>query len=93
MNELLREAQERYDLVVIDAPPVIVADAIPLMVQASGVLVVARLNRAKFDLARNLSELLAHLDAPVLGTVANDTAPKSSGYYMPYVAGRAKFPA
>lgn len=93
MTALLREATERYDLVVIDAPPVIVADAIPLMNEASGVLVVARLNRAKYDLAKNLRELLMHIGASPLGTVANDTAPKSSGYYMPNVAGRAKFPA
>ncbi|HYH52657.1 MAG TPA: polysaccharide biosynthesis tyrosine autokinase [Solirubrobacterales bacterium] len=93
MKELLREAKERYDMVVIDAPPVIVADAIPLMTEASGVLVVARLNHAKFDLARNLRELLAHLGATPLGTVANDTAPRSSGYYMPYVAGRAELSA
>ncbi len=93
MAELLREAQERYDLVVVDAPPTIVADAIPLMTQTSGVLVVARVGAAKYDLAQNLRELLAHLNALPLGTVANDTAPQAGGYYMPYAAGRANIPA
>jgi succinoglycan biosynthesis transport protein ExoP len=89
MAELLEEARKRYDLVVIDTPPTIVADAIPLMRQASGVLIVARVGYAKHDLAHNLRDLLAHLDALPFGTVANDTPPKTGGYYMPYAAGPA----
>ncbi|HWM64866.1 MAG TPA: polysaccharide biosynthesis tyrosine autokinase [Solirubrobacterales bacterium] len=92
MTELLEEARERYDLVVIDTPPTIVADAIPLMRQASGVLIVARVGYAKQDLAQNLRDLLAHLQALPFGTVANDTPPKTGGYYMPYAAGRANIP-
>lgn len=92
MKELLEEAGKRYDLVVIDTPPTIVADAIPLMLEASGVLVVARLGRAKHDLAGNMRDLLAHLGALPFGTVANDSAPKTGRYYMPYAAGRAKIP-
>lgn len=92
MATLLEEAGKRYDLVVIDTPPTIVADAIPLMQRASGVVIVARLGRAKHDLAGNLRDLLAHLGALPFGTVANDSAPKTGSYYMPYAAGRAKIP-
>lgn len=92
MSELLEEARKRYELVVIDTPPTIVADPIPLMRDASGVLVVARLGHAKHDLAGNLRDLIAHLGALPFGTVANDSAPKTGRYYMPYAAGRAKIP-
>lgn len=90
MTKLLEEARKRYDLIVIDTPPTIVADSIPLMRQASGVLIVARVNYAQHDLAHNLRDLLAHLEALPFGTVANDTPPKTGGYYMPYAAGRAR---
>jgi hypothetical protein len=53
------------------------------------VLIVARVGYAKHDLAHNLRDLLAHLDALPFGTVANDTPPKTGGYYMPYAAGPA----
>jgi succinoglycan biosynthesis transport protein ExoP len=88
MSALLEEARGRYDLVVIDTPPIVVADAIALMPQVSGVLVVARLRHSRRDAARDLHELLTNLDALPLGTVANDAVPAREGYYVPY-AGHA----
>jgi capsular exopolysaccharide synthesis family protein len=83
MTELLEEAQDRYDLVVIDSPPVVVSDPIALMPQVSGLLVVARLGRSRKDAARYLNELLANPEVFSLGAVANDAAPAREGYYMP----------
>ena len=79
MSSLLKTARGEYDLVVIDTPPIVVADAIALMPQVSGVLVVSRLNQSRRDAARDLRELLANLDVLPLGTVANDTAPRGRG--------------
>ena len=90
MAGLLREARTQYDLVVLDTPPTVVSDAIPLIPQVSGVLVVTRLRRSRKDAARDLSELLGNLDALVLGTVANDATPAREGYYMPYAVSTAK---
>ncbi len=92
MAALIKQARGEYDLIVIDTPPVIVADSIPLMAQVSGVLVVVRLGRSRQDDAHNLRELLTHLNASALGTVVNGTAPARDGYYMPYAA-RVKTPA
>ncbi len=83
MTELLEEAKENYDLVVIDSPPVVVSDPIALMPQVSGLLVVARLGRSRKDAARYLNELLANPEVFSLGAVANDAAPAWEGYYMP----------
>ena len=70
MRELLEHANERYDLVVLDVPPVThVTDAVALLRQADGVVIVARLGRDSKDRAQQLGHVLAHLDVHPLGVV------------------------
>lgn len=82
MRDLLQEAEELYDLVVIDTPPAtIVADAIPLFQEVDAVIVVSRLNHSERDAAEALREQLERLEAPVLGLVINGTRHTDSYYY------------
>jgi Mrp family chromosome partitioning ATPase len=70
MRELLDHANERYDLVVLDVPSVThVTDAVALLRQADGVVVVARLGRDTKDRAQQLGHVLEHLDVRPLGVV------------------------
>jgi succinoglycan biosynthesis transport protein ExoP len=72
MSQLLGRLHEEYDLVVIDTPPTaVVADAIPLLGQVDGVLIVTRLNRSTKTGVTRLREQLKNLGAPMLGVVAN----------------------
>ena len=72
MRTLIQEAERDYDLVVIDTPPTfVVPDAVPLVNQVSGVIVVARLGVTERDTARKLREQLDNLNAPTLGLVVN----------------------
>ena len=72
MALLLESAQMRYDLVIVDTPPVsAVADAVPLMNQVGGVIVVASLGQTTADRARELRDQLMRLDVPTLGVVVN----------------------
>lgn len=72
MSSLLSDARDRYDLVVVDTPPlVLLPDAFPLLRQADGVLIVSRLGENRRDVAARLRETLASVDAPVLGVIAN----------------------
>ena len=72
MARVLAEFTDRYDLVVIDTPPVsLLADAIPLMKLVSGVIVVGQVGKTTRDEAAHLREQLRKLDAPVLGVAAN----------------------
>jgi capsular exopolysaccharide synthesis family protein len=86
MAKLLEEVSVRYDLVVVDAPPLpLLADPIPLITLAGGVLVVAELGKVTRDDVARLLDQLRSLDAHVLGVVAN-RAPRGrdqrySGYY------------
>ena len=84
MLKLIGEAERKYDLVVIDTSPVgIVADAIPLMSEASAVIVVSRVGRITSVEANALRDQLQRIDAPAFGLVANfaGARDKSYGYY------------
>ncbi len=81
MRDLLRVAERRYELVVIDTPPTsVVSDAIPLVQEVSGVLVIGRLGQTTRDAAVRLASQLENLQARVLGIVVN-AAPRSEVAY------------
>jgi tyrosine-protein kinase len=72
MVDLVREAERDYDLVVIDTSPAgLVADAIPLMSQATAVVIVGRVGQITGPEADSLREQLERIDAPAFGLVAN----------------------
>lgn len=81
MRALIAEAERDYDLVVIDTSPVgIVADAIPLMSEASAVIVVSRVGRITSVEAKALRDQLERIDAPAFGLVANFAGARDKGY-------------
>jgi capsular exopolysaccharide synthesis family protein len=83
MRDLIRQAEEKYDLVVIDtAPASMVADAIPLMSEASAVVIVSKVGRVTSGEADSLRGQLERINAPAFGLVANfaPTAGGKSGY-------------
>lgn len=81
MREVLRHAEDRYDVVVVDTPPLsVVSDAIPLVAQVSGVVVVARIGKSTRNGLTALQEQLRNLGAPTLGVVVNDVAGGGDSY-------------
>ena len=90
MSQVLDELGNRYDVVLIDTPPLLaVSDALPLIEGSDGVLVVGRVGLSKRDSARRLGELMQQLaGANVLGVVVNDHPIDSgtayAGYSYPY---------
>lgn len=83
MKRVLEWAASEYELVVVDTPPLlVVSDAIPLIGQVDGVIVVSRLGKTTRDESRRLSAQLAGLTAPVLGVVANDLRRPTNAYYQ-----------
>jgi Mrp family chromosome partitioning ATPase len=91
MSDLLKEVESRYDLVIIDTPPTsVVSDAIPLLGQVTGVLVVSRLGSTTEGAATHLRGHLESLGAHPLGVVANGlTARRGDGGYGGYGYGYA----
>jgi non-specific protein-tyrosine kinase len=72
-EELIHELEAQADLVLLDAPPVVVvSDASVLATRASGVLLVLSAGRTKRDYARRAQEALDKVNAHVVGAVLNN---------------------
>ncbi|HTD58495.1 MAG TPA: polysaccharide biosynthesis tyrosine autokinase [Solirubrobacteraceae bacterium] len=86
MATLLEQTKARYDLVVIDTPPLTaVSDAFPLLKKVDGVVIVGRVGRNRRDVAERLHETLTGAGAPLLGVIANGfKAGRRGGYGYGY---------
>ena len=85
MRELLQEAREIYDYVLIDLPPVLpVADALVLGAVVDGVVLVIESGEVKVDLARDVKKQLQHAGANILGVVLNKVRSEHRGYGYGY---------
>jgi polysaccharide biosynthesis transport protein len=72
MRDVLTQLSERFDVVLIDSPPVLpVADAMILTSHADAVLLVVASGRTRRADLRRASEKLAQGSAPVVGVVFN----------------------
>jgi capsular exopolysaccharide synthesis family protein len=82
MAELLDEASEAYDLVLIDTPPAsFLPDAVPLIGHVDGVVIVSGLGRDNWDQVEELRDHLRDLDAPVIGVIANFARSPDESYF------------
>jgi capsular exopolysaccharide synthesis family protein len=85
MESLLEQAKAKYDLIVIDTPPLTaVSDAFPLLRKVDGVIIVGRVGRNRRDVAQRLHETLTGAGAPLLGVVANGFKQGRRGGYGSY---------
>ena len=79
---MLRAARSCYGLIVIEAPPpTLVSDAIPLMKQVDGVVVVGRLGRESDPELRELRDELQRFGVTPVGAVANFSRRAANPYY------------
>jgi capsular exopolysaccharide synthesis family protein len=92
MHELLLELRAAADVVLIDTPALgTFTDAVPLVPRVDGVALVVRLEHTTRDTLTKACNVLAELDAPVLGTVLVGGAQPSMGRY--YGSERSSAPA
>jgi tyrosine-protein kinase Etk/Wzc len=85
MRELLARLRSSYDMVILDAPPVIPVTDAPLLTALTDlVVVVVEAGRIPANAAKRMKELLQSVQAPVAGFVLNDRTALYSdtyGYY------------
>jgi polysaccharide biosynthesis transport protein len=81
MKELLRSLAERFDYVIIDAPPMIsVSDPIILSTLVDGVILVVKSGESKGESVRRACQDLSAVGARVLGVTLNNLNIRKDGY-------------
>ncbi|HEX9027634.1 MAG TPA: polysaccharide biosynthesis tyrosine autokinase, partial [Anaerolineales bacterium] len=80
MGQVLTEMKGLADLIIIDGPPFIVADASVLAVKVDGVVVVVRTSHSRRSAVIAMREQIQHIGARVLGMVLNQIPGRSSYY-------------
>jgi polysaccharide biosynthesis transport protein len=87
MNRILEELSRMADIIVIDSPPFVVADASVLTAKVDGVLLVIRPEFSRKELVTGMKAQLERSGGRVLGVVLNGVSPKNdiySSYYGRY---------
>ncbi|MDA7027358.1 CpsD/CapB family tyrosine-protein kinase [Bacillus sp. CLL-7-23] len=85
MEELLKEANEQYDLVLLDSPPLLpVADTQILANYVDGSILVILSGKTKLDNALKSREILSSSKSELLGAVLNGRKVKKARQYNSY---------
>ncbi len=85
MRTIVETLRESYDLVILDAPPVLsVTDAPVLSTCADLVLLVIEAGRVPIKAARHMLELLNQVGAPIAGMILNDKKQRTTLHYKYY---------
>ena len=91
MDKLREALEEKLDLVIYDAPPVLsVTDAQLLSAKVDGTLLIVRQGFAEKEGVRQAVDLLKHVNAHIIGVVLNDVDVSTDGYYGYYGYGKEK---
>ncbi len=84
-RELLQEAKQTYDFILVDAPPVLpVADATEIAPLMDGVLLVYTVDRIGRGVLKRAKSTLDNVEARVLGVILNNVKPEAGPDYFRY---------
>jgi len=84
ITAILSELKEMFELIIIDAPPLIIADTYNLAAAADGIIVIMEPGQTSVDQARAIKEQLARANANILGFVFNKVAENKVSSYGDY---------
>lgn len=85
MQEILQEAKARFDVVLLDSPPLLaVTDGAVLATMVDGVVLVIRTERTKREAVRRALGHVRSVRGRLLGAVLNDVDMRSGAYYGSY---------
>jgi capsular exopolysaccharide synthesis family protein len=84
-HEIMEEAAEKYDRVILDSPPLgAVADALILSQLVESVLLVVKFGQTRREMLERAVEQLEGIGAPFKGCVLNEVDTSGSGYGYSY---------
>ena len=82
MRDLLKQASERYDRVILDGPPtLLVTDATVLALLVDGVVLVGRAEENTRGELRRARDQLDGINARIVGAILNGVKAKAGGYF------------
>jgi len=85
MKDILERAAGLYDMVIVDAPPVLaVTDAAVLAPRADGVILVVKSGETRIDMIKDTKSQLEKVNAHILGVVLNEVKINSADYHYYY---------
>lgn len=84
MENLLFELKTDSDVVIIDSPPFIIADALDLATRVDGVIMVVRTRQTSQKALKKMLGQIKRLEIPLLGIVVNGVSAKEESYYHYY---------
>ena len=89
MADFLSELEKDFDYIIIDTSPInVVSDALPLIRESDGVVLVVRSNQTTHPDIQRVISSLEFIDAKILGFVVNFAGSSSSGKYGKYMGYR-----
>lgn len=82
MKDLVKELSNKYDYIIFDTPPIgVVIDALPIIKQTDGVVVVVRDNVTNITDYKKTIEILKRSEANIIGVIFNDVEPVGKRKY------------
>jgi len=84
IGSILGDLRERFEIVIVDAPPLIIADAYNLASRVDGVILVMEPGQTAEDQAKTIKEQLDRSKAHLLGIVFNRVSERSIHSYYDY---------
>jgi capsular exopolysaccharide synthesis family protein len=81
MNEILDFLKGQYDMIVLDGPPFIVADAVVLSSKVDGILAVVWTGHTQAPALRSMMEQIRRAGSRLVGIALNRVSPKAFRYY------------
>ena len=84
MSEFIKEISQHFDYIIVDTPPInVVSDALPVIRESDGVVMVVRSNSSTHPELQKALDSLKFIDAKILGFVVNYESENRSkhGYY------------
>lgn len=89
MEKMLNDLSQKYDVILIDTPPVnVVTDAMELAKNISGIVLVVRYGRTTDEDVDDVLKRVELANMNLLGFILNGVKTKRSGYYSKYNKGK-----
>ena len=81
LGKLIAQARESFDMIIVDAPPVLpVPDALTIGRWTDGAVLAVRYDTSRFPLVERANRRLAHVGVPVIGAVLNGVRSMEGAY-------------